>query len=77
MWVHPNIMQNQQWTTVTSGKFNGKARASSGIVVSIFTRETKKDVASLTSSGDEESAFIAETGAPPTSKTRSDKQYLK
>jgi len=40
-------------------------------------RETEEDVASLTSLGDEESAFVADTGAPPTSKTRFGRQYLK
>jgi len=43
----------------------------------VSTRETEKDVASLTSSGDEKFALFADTGAPPTSKTRSGKQYLK
>jgi len=46
-------------------------------VVGISTRETEEDVASLTSSGEEESALAAETGTPSTSKTRSGKQYLK
>ena len=55
----------------------GKAKASSSNVVSVFTRETEEDVASLTSSGDEGSALVADTGPPPISKTRSDKQYLK
>ena len=45
-------------------------------MVSISTRETKVDVASLTSSGEEEFTFAADTGAPLTSKTRSSKQYL-
>jgi len=45
-------------------------------VVGISTKDTEEDIASLTSSG-EESAFAANTGVPPTSKTRSGKQYLK
>ena len=63
--------------TVTNRKSKGKAKASSNNVVGISRRETEEDVASLTSSGEEESAFAADTGTPPTSKTRSDKQYLK
>ena len=63
--------------TVTSRKSKDMARASSSNVVSIFTREIEKDVTFLTSSGDEESAIVADTGAPFTSKTRFDKQYLK
>ena len=69
MWVHPDIVKSQQWTTVTSKKSRGKVKTSSSNVVSISTRETEKDVASLTSSGDEESAFVPNTGTPLTSKT--------
>ena len=46
-------------------------------MVSISTRETEEDVASLTSSRDEESALVTDMGIPPASKTWSDKQYLK
>ena len=77
MWVHPDIVESQQWTTVTNRKSKGKAKAFSSNIVGISTRETEEDVTSLTSSGEEEFAFAADTGAPPTSKTRSDKQYLK
>jgi len=65
MWIHPDIVQSQQWMTVT----NWKAKVSSSNVVSISTREIEKDVASLTSLGDEESAFATDTCTPPTSKT--------
>jgi len=47
----------------------GKASSSNAVIFS--TIKIEDDVASLTSSGDEESAFAADTGAPPTSKTRS------
>ena len=63
--------------TVTSRKSKGKAKASSSNVMSISTRETEEDIASITSSRDEESALVTDTGAPLTSKTRSGKQYLK
>ena len=33
MWVHPNIVDSQQWTTVTNRKSKGKAKASSCHVV--------------------------------------------
>ena len=46
-------------------------------MVSISTRETEEDVASLTSSRDEESALVADTDIPLTSKTRSGKYYPK
>ena len=77
MWVHPDIVQSQQWTTVTNRKSKGMAKASSSNVVSISTRETEKDVSSLTSSGDEKSAFAADSGTLLTSKTQFGKQYLK
>ena len=50
---------------------------SSSNVVGILTRETEEDVASLTSSGEEDSPFAADIGTPSMSKTRSSKQYLK
>ena len=77
MWVHPDIIESQQWTAITNRKSKGKAKASSSNVVNISTRETEEDVASLTSLGEEMSAFAADIGAPPTSMTRSGKQYLK
>jgi len=53
MWVHPDFIESQQWTTVTYRKSKDKAKASSSNVMGISTRETEKDVASLTSSGEE------------------------
>jgi len=46
MWVNPDIVESQQWTTVTKRKSKGKAKASSSNVVGIFTRENEEDVAS-------------------------------
>jgi len=62
--------------TVMSRKSISKAKVSSSNVVSISTREAEEDVASLTSSCDEESALVADMSIPLTSKTRSGKQYL-
>jgi len=55
---------------------SSEARPSSSNVVSISTRETEKDITSLTSSGNEESALVADTGISPASKTQYGKQYL-
>jgi len=77
MWVHPEIIESQQWTAITIRKSKGKAKASSSNVVGISTRKTDEDITSLTSSREEESSFTADIGAPPTSKTRFGKQYLK
>jgi len=57
--------------TVTNRKSRGMDRTSSNNMVSISIRKTEEDVASLTSSGEEESVFVADTDAPPISKTRS------
>ena len=43
----------------------------------ISTRENEEDVASLTSSGEEESTFATDINASPTLKARSDKSHLK
>jgi len=40
MWVHPDIVENQQWTTVTNRKSKGKAKASSSNVAG----ETEEDI---------------------------------
>ena len=77
MLVHPDIVESQQWTTVTNKKSKSKAKALSSNVVGISTQETEEDVASLTSLGEEESTFAVDKRAPPTLKTRSSKQYLK
>ena len=77
MWVHPDIIESQQWTTVIHKKSKGKTKVSSNNMLGISTRETKEDVASPISSGEEESVLAADTGTPSMSKTRSDKQYLK
>ena len=77
MWVHPDLIENQQWMTVTNRKSKGKARAFSSNVVSAFAREIEEGIALLTSSGEEESPFTVNTGAPFTSKIRSGKQCLK
>jgi len=77
MWVHPVIIESQEWTTVTHRKPKGKTKASSSNMVGISARETEEDIASLTSSGEEESALAADTNTLSMLKIRSDKQYLK
>ena len=46
-------------------------------MISVSSREDEVGFASLTDSEEEEYAFAADQDAPFTSKTRSDKQYLK
>ena len=44
MWVHPDIIESQQWTTATSRKSKGKAKASSSNVGGTSTREIEEDM---------------------------------
>ena len=77
MWVHTDLIETQQWTTVTNKKSKENARASYSNVVSVPTRETEEGAASLINSGEEESAFAIDVRAPSISKIRSDEYYLK
>ena len=53
MWVHPDLVDGQQWTTVTNRKSKGKTKASSYNVVCASFREVETDVPSLTDSEEE------------------------
>ena len=44
MWVHPDLVEGQQWTTVTNRKFMGEAKVSPCNVVCAFSREAETDV---------------------------------
>ena len=44
MWVHPDLVDGQQWTTVTNRKSKGKAKVSSCNVVCASSREAETDV---------------------------------
>ena len=57
--VHPDFIESQQRTIVTNKKSKGKTKASSCNVVSISLRETKKGVASLIDSEEEESSLFS------------------
>ena len=71
MWVHPNLMEGQQWTTVTNKKSKGKAKVSSCNVVCASSREAETDVLSLTDSEEETIVLAAELNKPLVTKTRS------
>ena len=64
MWVHPDLMDSQQWTTVTSRRSKGKAKASSCNVVCTSSREAETDVPSLTDSEKETIVLAAESNQP-------------
>jgi len=48
MWVLPDLIESQQWTTVTNRKSKRKGKAPSCNVVYTFSREAETNVASLT-----------------------------
>jgi len=58
IWVHLDIIESQQWTTITHRKSKGMTKASSSNVMGISTTKTEKDVASLTSLWEEESSWL-------------------
>ena len=41
MWVHPDLVDGQQWTTVTNRRSKGKAKVSSCNVVCVSSRKQK------------------------------------
>ena len=76
MWVHPDLVDGQQWTTVTSRKSKVKAKASSCNVVYASSREVETDVPSLTDSKEETLALATEPNQL-VAETRSGQSYLK
>ena len=76
MWVHPDLVDGQQWTTVTSRRSKGKAKASSYNVVCVSSREAEIDVPSLTYS-EEETVVLAAEPNQLVAETRSGQSYLK
>ena len=70
MWVHPDLVDEQQWTPVTNRKSKGKAKASSCHVICASSREAEDDVPSLTDS-EEETIVLATEPNQPTTGTRS------
>ena len=69
-WVHPDLMEGQQWTTVTIRKSRGKAKASPYNVVCASSRKAETDVASLIESEEETIVLTAEPNALLVAGTR-------
>ena len=44
MWVYPDLVEGQQWTTVTNRKSKGKAKASLCNVVCASSQKVETDV---------------------------------
>ena len=64
MWVHLDLMEGQQWTTVTNRKFRDKAKASPCNVVCASFREAEINVTLLTDSEKETIILAVEPNAP-------------
>jgi len=77
MWVHSDLMEGQQWTTVTNRKSRGKVKASACNVMCASSREAETDVTSLTDSEEETIVLTAEPNAPLIAGIRSGQSYLK
>ena len=77
IWVYPDLMEGQQWTTVTSRKSRGKAKVLPCNVVCDSSREAVFDVPSLTDFEEETIVLAAELNAPLVAETHSVQSYLK
>ena len=76
MWVHPDLVDGQRWTTITNRKSKGKAKDSSCNVVCASSREAKTNVPSLTDSEEKTIVLAAELNEPLVVETRSGQSYL-
>jgi len=76
MWVHPDIVQDQQWTTVDRKKPRGRGKAPCN-AVGVSSKESEENITALTDSEEEKTVFIAGPEIPPVSTTRPGMQYLK
>ena len=77
MWVNLDLIEGQQWTTVTNRKSRGKEKAHFYNVVCTSSRDAETDIASLTDLEEVEIVLAAKQNTPSVARTRSDQQYLK
>ena len=77
MWVHPDLVESQQWTTTTKKKSRGKAKALPCNVVCASAWEAKTDVPSLTDSEEETIVLAVELDTLLVVEIHSGQSYLK
>jgi len=77
IWVHPDLMEGQQWTTVTNKKSRGKEKASSCNMVCASSREAEADIPSLTDFEEDSTVLAVEPNALLVARTHSGHSYLK
>ena len=75
MWVHPDLVDGQQWTIVTNRKSKGKRFVLQCRCAS--SREAETDIPSLTNLEEETITLAAEINKPLATETRSGQSYLK
>jgi len=71
------IMEGQQWTTITNRKSSGKAKASPCNVACASSKEAETDVPSLTDFEEETIVLVVEPNALLIIGTHSGQSYLK
>ena len=76
MWVHPDLIKDQQWTVGSNRRTKGKARAASCNMIGISATEEETNIASLTDSEEEEFVFNTEPEIPHAG-TRSGRRFSK
>jgi len=69
MWVHSDLVEGQQWTTITNRKSKGKVKASSCNVVCASSWEAETDVLLLTDSEEGTIVLAAELNKPIVTET--------
>ena len=78
MWVHPDLVEGQQWTTITSRKSRGKQKLHLAMWCVLPPGKQKIDIPSLTDSEEEETIVLAaELNAPLVARTRLGQSYSK
>ena len=77
MWVHPDLVEGQQWNNVTNRKSRDKAKSSPCNVVCASSLEGETDVPSLIDSEEETIILAAEPNTPLVARTRLGQSYLK
>ena len=59
MWVHPDLVEGRQWTTIINRKFKAIAKVSPCNVVYASSQEAETDVTLLTDSEEETIILVA------------------
>jgi len=72
MWIHPDLVQDEQWDSKKS-----KSKGKSCNVISILPDDDNFTSTSLSDAGGEKHVCVTQTDVPQPTGTRSEKSYLK